>query len=570
MRLFMKIIRNSLIVKIALFQLITLAIAVSVYWYFYHQYQKESEDKFLNLRKSEVVASIMPYYDELVSSYILDINDHYQELRDELIKNKGLVGLSIVEKGTLLGIPDGVFKYTIAPRNSKAMYTIILDDSDITANLLRMKMNERRKNMIIWGMIFALLLGSSIYIYDKEISKPIRRLLNAIRKEVPREDLIRVVRNDGGEIGKIAYEVSEMIQRIKGVERIESDLEREKEVNLMHSKMAHDMRSPISVLKSFVEVETRKSHIDVEFSEAAQRSVKKLNRMADGLLDYAKAKKIVREVVYIDQIFDKGVKAEVIDVASDRGAEITVSISGGLCSNVDGHKIARVLTNMIQNALKAVNEGEGSVEVAAYEDGGKDLYIILKDNGCGIDAKDLPHIFENFFSTDRKKGTGLGLSYCKQVVEAHGGTIDVASEVGKGTTFTIRIPDCVVPEGQARAYLNDPQLKIDGRRFVLVDDDADIRMRWRNIVEQGGGKVVAEADSPEKATGDGLDLSCADVAIVDYSFEDSAMTGVDVIAHLKKMGIKEIHMCTGYADDEAVRRAALEAGADSVIKKTLA
>ncbi|MFH1830521.1 MAG: hybrid sensor histidine kinase/response regulator, partial [Pseudomonadota bacterium] len=224
---------------------------------------------------------------------------------------------------------------------------------------------------------------------------------------------------------------------------------------------------------------------------------------------------------------------------------------------------------------------------------GGDLVISVVDNGKGISSEDLSHVFDSFFTKGKKGGTGLGLAYCKQVVEAHGGSIDVESEVGKGTMFTIRMPGCVIEcspllckEGpgevdqayptqpspykgeEAKRYRNDPEIKCDGKRFILIDDDADIRLRWRMIVRDNGGTVIGEADSYEGMTSNGgLNYEEADVAIVDYNYEGSAKTGIDVISYLRTKGIKEIHMCTGHAHDDDIRAAALSAGAHSVIAK---
>ncbi|MBN1283197.1 MAG: hybrid sensor histidine kinase/response regulator [Proteobacteria bacterium] len=339
-------------------------------------------------------------------------------------------------------------------------------------------------------------------------------------------------------------------------------------IGQMSSHIAHDMRSPLAVLQAYLNMQLNgDGKNQSEYNAAARRSAEKLLHMADDLVDYAKAIKLQKESVLFKRMYENCIKFEVTDTIEKEIIKLNIDIADDLCVSIDRYRMARVITNMIHNAIRAVKGGEGRIEMIVDVDNEKDIMILVKDNGCGIREKDLPHIFENFFSTDRKKGTGLGLSYCKQVVEAHGGTIDVESEVGKGTTFTIRIPNCVVSEAEAKACRNEPQLKIEGRKFLLIDDDADIRLRWRRIVEEGGGTVVGEADSPEKACGVGIDMSAADAAIVDYNFEGSEKTGLDVIAHLKTRGLREIHMCTGFAHDDTIRRAAMAAGADSVIQK---
>jgi len=332
----------------------------------------------------------------------------------------------------------------------------------------------------------------------------------------------------------------------------------------MASHVAHDMRSPLSVVKAYVESANANSNI--EYKAAAQRSVEKLLGMARDLLDYAKANRVESDLRSIKKYIDENVISEIGTVACEKGVCIKCDSIVDKNARLDWNKIGRVLINLVNNSIEAINHERGLIVLSAI-DIDNELKITVQDNGIGIPVSDIREIYNRFFSKGKKHGTGLGLSYCKQVVEAHGGTIDVESEVGKGTTFTIRIPNCVVSETEARAYCNEPQLKIEGRKFVLIDDNADVRIRWRRIVEEGGGTVIGEADSPEKACGDGLDVSAADIAIVDYNFEGSEKTGLDVIAHLKTRGLEEIHMCTGFAHDEAIRQAALAVGADSVIQK---
>ena len=106
---------------------------------------------------------------------------------------------------------------------------------------------------------------------------------------------------------------------------------------------------------------------------------------------------------------------------------------------MDQHKIGQVVMNMLLNAVQAV-KGEGEVIVRTYADNNW-CCIAVSDNGSGIPPQIMPRIFDPFFTTkDVGKGTGLGLAVSLGIVEKHSGKIDVKSEEGKGTTFTIRLP----------------------------------------------------------------------------------------------------------------------------------
>jgi signal transduction histidine kinase len=109
---------------------------------------------------------------------------------------------------------------------------------------------------------------------------------------------------------------------------------------------------------------------------------------------------------------------------------------------VDAGKMRRVVENLVGNAVDAMSGG-GTVAVSAkLEDDA--ITISVSDTGVGIPSEYLPRRFKAFEST-KSQGMGLGLSFCKQTVEAHGGTIEVASEQGVGTTFTIRLPSRPAP-----------------------------------------------------------------------------------------------------------------------------
>ena len=104
--------------------------------------------------------------------------------------------------------------------------------------------------------------------------------------------------------------------------------------------------------------------------------------------------------------------------------------------------------NLLVNARDAVgDEGWIRVSTRAAHDGERSFAeIVVEDGGCGIPQADLAHLFEPFFTTKGTHGTGLGLAVTWGIVEAHGGTIDVRSEVGKGSRFTVRVPIPGAPE----------------------------------------------------------------------------------------------------------------------------
>jgi signal transduction histidine kinase len=106
---------------------------------------------------------------------------------------------------------------------------------------------------------------------------------------------------------------------------------------------------------------------------------------------------------------------------------------------VNRDKIKQVLLNLVRNAAQATRPPDGEIRVSAAEEDGYAV-IRVQDNGDGIPADVLPRIWDRFFTTRGRVGTGLGLDICRRIISAHGGTIEVETEVGKGATFTVRLP----------------------------------------------------------------------------------------------------------------------------------
>ncbi len=105
--------------------------------------------------------------------------------------------------------------------------------------------------------------------------------------------------------------------------------------------------------------------------------------------------------------------------------------------------LSQLMLNLLDNAIKHSSPGQ-TVRMSLHKNGSAVLRV--EDSGCGIAEEDLPHIFDRFFRTDRSRsrmvpGSGLGLSISKWIVDAHGGSIQVASRLGAGSTFTVELPE---------------------------------------------------------------------------------------------------------------------------------
>ncbi len=170
------------------------------------------------------------------------------------------------------------------------------------------------------------------------------------------------------------------------------------------------------------------------------RNLERLNREILNMLAFSKPRQPLLEYINLD-----GVIADVLELitpqADERGVAILKDLSEMPPIPVDPDGLHQALLNLLTNALDAVPPQTGAITVAARFDVlGQEAVLTISDNGRGIDATTRAHLFEPFFSTKGQRGTGLGLAVAQKVIREHDGLIHVASQVGHGTTFTIRLP----------------------------------------------------------------------------------------------------------------------------------
>jgi signal transduction histidine kinase len=220
----------------------------------------------------------------------------------------------------------------------------------------------------------------------------------------------------------------------------------------LSAQVAHEIRNPITAAKSLVQQmgEDPTSAENVGYAKVALEELDRVERSVAHLLRYAREEDLRLAEVSLGSVIDSALETLRERIDAQRVRLVRENGHDGVVRG-DAEKLRRVVINLVGNALDALAEGgaaDPTVEVLAGENlAGTECWLRVRDNGPGIDARTLAQIWSPFY-TSKASGTGLGLAIAKKVVEAHGGTIEAASQPGAGAEFTITLPKAQV-EGRA-------------------------------------------------------------------------------------------------------------------------
>ncbi|MGC9599499.1 MAG: ATP-binding protein [Minisyncoccia bacterium] len=226
--------------------------------------------------------------------------------------------------------------------------------------------------------------------------------------------------------------------------------ERTEEVRVMQEAQAkfitdasHELQTPVAILKGNMEIleGSRKGNRKTALG-VMSKTIERMSRATDNLLTIVRLnsskEKLHKQEIIVEDLLGEAYD-DCIVLAENKGVLLSYASDPARVAG-DRDKLKEVILNFVSNALKHTPRG-GRIALLGKADGGNVL-IVVEDTGSGVAPENLPHIFERFYriKTDGTSGTGLGLDICRQIIEAHGGTVRAESELSRGSRFVVSLP----------------------------------------------------------------------------------------------------------------------------------
>ena len=289
------------------------------------------------------------------------------------------------------------------------------------------------------GLVFLGLAVVGGLLLSRQALRPVALSIHTARGLNPANLSARLPRTGAGdELDQLAATINDLLDRLGAYHA---------QVIRFTADASHELRSPLGAMRAAVEVALQNPRTVEAYRETLAsigEQCDRLTSLVNGLLLLARADagelEVRREPVDLGAVVAD--VAEMFEpLAEERGVSLVSSPTSLVAVVGDSSRLRQLVTNLVDNAIKFTGVG-GTVTVRVERDGGR-VRLLVSDSGIGIPAEHLPHVFERFYQASPARtgnGYGLGLSICKWIVEAHGGTLQVESRPGSGTTFVVALP----------------------------------------------------------------------------------------------------------------------------------
>jgi signal transduction histidine kinase len=357
----------------------------------------------------------------------LNLGDSIEETFSDSQNFTGIVH-DITEQWIIVGIPidesreKGIFLY--APREP------IIET-----------VNQFQRMILLSGLGAVLLAIGLTWVLSRRMVVPLLNMKEASQVLSKGNFNVKVPVKGRDEIAQLGEAINQLAEELHRLQTSRKEF---------LSSVSHELRTPLSYVKGYSQAldegmlkteQDRKKYVKVIRQEAGR-----LSRLVDDLFDLTQMDegrlRLSKTQVNLDEIIGKMVhttepQAQVKNITLQNHSDPLPTIQG------DYDRLSQVIFNLLSNAIRHTPQG-GKIVVSAKVDRNQ-VKIAVQDTGCGIPEKDLPYVWERFYRVDKSRarglgGTGLGLAIVKQIIEGHGGSVNIESQEGIGTKVTVKLP----------------------------------------------------------------------------------------------------------------------------------
>jgi len=352
------------------------------------------------------------------------------------------------------------------------------------------------------------------------------------------------------------------------------------------ANITHEIRTPLNAIVGYAELLENDAGKPQERAEAAatiRRNAETLLLIIHDLLDLSKIEAARLTVTPVPCLL-MNVVEDVVSLLSikarDKGIALSAHAAGAPppCVRTDPIRVRQILINLIGNAIKFTDSGSVRVDVSARHDGSAcALEVRVRDTGIGIPAEHMGRLFQPFSQVDASLsrahgGTGLGLAISRRLARLLGGDIDVESESGAGSTFTLRLRAPIVasvPDQTLRPSVGDPAPRLSGR-VLVAEDSPDNRRLVLFHLQRAGASVETVSngrDAVDLAMIHGPEQCPFDLVLMDVQMP--VLDGHEAARALRAQGCTVPIVAFTAHSDEHSRRACLDSGCDDYLAKPI-
>ncbi len=305
---------------------------------------------------------------------------------------------------------------------------------------------SQRARVVIMYIILVLIIAGVVgtQVATNQVNSRVEQIKRGLREI--EKDFNKSIPPMPGDLGQITAAINKMARGLAEKKQLEEQLKRSEglaTLGRLVADIAHEIRNPMCVIQATTELiadEVKKHNVPAmeDHFKMITEQMERHNKLTAELLDFGRSEGYRVENLDLDEIV-KEVVQYIEPLALKSGIKVGFEQNGGVKTfQGNREKLHQVLINIIMNAMQAMPDG-GKLDIQTFRPRDDRVCVCIRDYGIGIEKESIQQIFEPFY-TRKKEGTGLGLAISQEIIKIHRGTIDIDSEPGKGTTFTICFP----------------------------------------------------------------------------------------------------------------------------------